>query len=167
MTWQSTPLAALHFAPLETGYLRPKIWAAATALWLVLFGAGALFLNAKNTPVAAERSVSYAGSGLLDPHQLVSLVTATILQHSADTIMSKQIAEVLIQEDRSGDFDGVKTSKELANLLTKRIQKVSHDSRYQVLYSGTPLHIAKVHGKAIYRISEHLSVALPSSAAPQ
>lgn len=76
--------------------------------------------------------------------------------------MSKQIADKLAQEDRLGDFQRAQTSEELASLLTTRIRQVSHDSRDQVLYSATPPDRAEAHGRSIYRITEHLSVALPS-----
>jgi hypothetical protein len=99
---------------------------------------------------------------LIDSHQIVELVRTTILQHSDDKRLSKQIADMLTQEDRLGDFQRIQTSEELASLLTKRVRQVSHDSRYQVLYSATPPDIAGAHGRSIYRITEHLSVALPS-----
>jgi hypothetical protein len=89
-------------------------------------------------------------------------VRATILQHSADKRLSKQIADTLTREDRSGDFQRVQNSEELASLLTKRVQQVSQDSRYQVFYSASPPDIEEAHDKSIYRITEHLSVVLPS-----
>jgi hypothetical protein len=114
---------------------------------------------AQNGPMSP---IEYEGSGLLDSHQIVELVRTTILQHSDDKRLSKQIADTLTQEDRLGDFQRVQTSEELASLLTKRVRQVSHDSRYQVLYSATPPDLAEAHGRSIYRITEHLSVALPS-----
>ena len=85
-----------------------------------------------------------------------------MLQHSDDKQLSKQIADKLSQEDHLGEFQTVQTPKELAHLLTERVQEVSHDSRYQVLYSADPPDIAEAHGKAVYRITKHISVALPS-----
>jgi hypothetical protein len=106
--------------------------------------------------------IEYEGSGLIDSHQIVELVRTTILQHSDDKRLSKQIADTLAQEDRLGDFQRVQTAEELASLLTKRVRQVSHDSRYQVFYSATPPYLVEAHGRSIYRITEHLSVALPS-----
>jgi hypothetical protein len=97
----------------------------------------------------------------LDSHEIVELVTKTILQHCGDKKQSKQIADRLTQEDRIGDFQRVQSSEELASLLTERIRQVSQDSRYQVFYSASPPNIAEANGGSIYRITEHLSVALP------
>jgi hypothetical protein len=162
MTRHETPSAVVQFAPLTTERVNPKVWAAAALLGVAHLGAGSLLLTSKGAPIAAERVVSYEGSGLLNSHQIVELVRATILQHSDDKALSKQIADTLIQEDRLGDFQRVQTSEELASLLTKRVRQVSHDSRYQVFYSATPPDLAEAHGRSIYRITEHLSVALPS-----
>jgi hypothetical protein len=160
MTRHETPSAVVQFAPLTTERINPKVWAAAALLGVALLGAGSLLLTSKGAPISAERAVSY--EGLLNSHQIVELVRATILQHSDDKALSKQIADTLIQEDRLGDFQRVQTSEELASLLTKRVRQVSHDSLYQVVYSATPPDIAEAHGRSIYRITEHLSVALPS-----
>lgn len=111
--------------------------------------------------IAAERTASFGGSRLLDSHEIVELVTKTILQHCGDKKLSKQIADRLTQEDRIGDFQRVQSSEELASLLTERIRQVSQDSRYQVFYSASPPNIAEANGGSIYRITEHLSVALP------
>ena len=162
MTLHGTPSAVVQFAPLTTERVSPKVWAAAALLGVALLGAGSLLLRSEGAPLAAEETVSYRGSRLLSSHEIVELVKTTILQHSDDEGLSKQIADTLTQEDRSGDFRRVQTSEELASLLTECIRQVSHDSRYQVLYSSTPPDIAEAHGRSIYRITEHLSVALPS-----
>lgn len=162
MTWHETPSVVVQFAPLTTERVSPKVWAAAALLGVALLGTGGRLLRFEGSPVATERTVSYEGSKLLDSHQIVELVTMTILQHSNDKGLSKQIADTLIREDRSGDFQRAQNSEELASLITKRVRQVSHDSRYQVLYSTTPPDKAEVHGTSIYRITEHLSVALPS-----
>jgi hypothetical protein len=160
VTRHETPSVVVQFAPLTTEHIRPKVWAAAALLAVAFLGAGSQLLRSEDAPIAAKRTVSY-GSELLDSHQIVELVRTTILQHSDDKRLSKRIADRLTQEDRLGDFQRVQSSEELASLLTKRVRQVSHDSRYQVLYSATP-HIAEAHGRSIYRITEHLSVALPS-----
>ena len=162
MTRYETPSVVVQFAPLTTEHVSPKAWAAAALLAVAFLGAGSLLLRSEGAPIAAERTVSYEGSGLLNSHQIVELVRTTILQHSDDKRLSKQIADTLTQEDRSGDFQKAQTSEELASLLTKRVRQVSHDSRYQVVYSATPPDLAEAHGRSIYRITEHLSVALPS-----
>jgi hypothetical protein len=159
MTRHETPSAVVQFAPLTMEHVSPKVWAAAALLAVAFLGAGSLLLRSEDAPIAAERTVSYE---LLNAHQIVELVRTTILQHSDDKALSKQIADTLTQEDRLGDFQRVQTSEELASLLTKRVRQVSHDSRYQVFYSATPPDIAAAHGRSIYRITEHLSVALPS-----
>lgn len=161
MTWHEPSSAVLYFAPLSTEHVNPKVWAAAALLSFAFLGTGSLLLKSKTSPVA-ERAVSYGGSGLLTSHQIVTLVSATILQHSDNDALSKQISAALDQEDRSGDFQEVQTSSALASLLTKRVREVSHDARYEVLYSSTPPDIAQAHGRSFYRITEHLSVALPS-----
>jgi hypothetical protein len=161
MTQPATPTAVLHFAPLTTEHVKAKTWVAAAFLGVALLGAATVLLKHEGTSIA-EATVSYDGSGLLDSHQIVALVSTTILQHSEDAGLSKQIASRLIQDDRSGTFDRAQTPKQLASLLTQRIQQVSHDSRYQVSYSAAPPDIAEAHGSSIYRISQHLSVALPS-----
>ena len=162
MARHETPSVVGQFAPLTTEHVSPKVWAAATLLAVAFLGAGSLLLRSEDAPIAAERTVSYEGSGLVDSHQIVELVKTTILQHSDDKRLSKQIADTLTQEDRSGDFQRVQTAEDLASLLTKRVRQVSHDSRYQVFYSATPPNIAEVHGRSIYRITEHLNVVLPS-----
>lgn len=162
MTRHETPSVVVQFAPLTAERVSPKVWVAAALLGVALPGAGSLLLRSEGAPIAADRTVSYEGSGLLDSHEIVELVRTTILQHSDDKRLSKQIADTLTQEDRSGDFQRAQTSEELASLLTKRVREVSHDSRYQVLYSVAPLDIAEAQGRSIYRITEHLSVALPS-----
>lgn len=162
MTRYETPSVVVQFAPLTMEHVSPKSWAAAALLAVAFLGAGNLLLRSEGAPTAAERAVSFEGSGLLDSHQIVELVRTTILQHSDDKRLSKQIADTLTQEDRLGDFQRAQTSEELASLLTKRVQQVSHDFRYQVFYSATPPDIAEAHGRSIYRITEHLSVALPS-----
>ena len=162
MSRHETSSVVMQFAPLTTERVSPKVWAAAVLLAGAFLGAGSLLLRSEGAPVAAERTVSYEGSGLLDSHQIVELLRAAILQHSDDKRLSKQIADSLTQEDHLGDFQRVQSSAELASLLTRRVRQVSHDSRYQVLYSATPPDIAEAHGRSIYRITEHLSVALPS-----
>lgn|SRR5579872_1271610 len=156
------PSPIMQFAPLSAERVTPKVWMAAALLSAALLGAGSLLLRSKGAPIAAESAISYGGSGLLNSHEIVELVRSTILQHSDDKALSKHIAERLIEEDRSGDFQRVQTPEELASLLTKRVRQVSHDDRYQVSYSATPPDIAEAHGRSIYRITEHLSVALPS-----
>jgi hypothetical protein len=162
MTRHEIPSVVVQFARLTTEHLSLKVWAVAALLDVALLGAGGLLLRSEGAPIAAERTVSYRGSGLVSSHEIVELVRTTILQHSDDKGLSKQIADALIQEDRLGDFQRVQTSEELASLLTKCIRQVSRDSRYQVSYSAIPPDIAEAHGSSIYRITEHLSVALPS-----
>ncbi len=162
MTWHESPSAVPQFAPLTTEHVKPKVWVAAALLGLTLLGTESLLLRSKDSSVAAERTVSYDGSRLLDSHQIVTLVSAIILQHSSNHALSKQIAAALAQEDRLGDFQKIQTSEELASLLTKRVREVSHDNRYQVLYSSAPPDTAQAHGTSLYRVTEHLSVALPS-----
>jgi hypothetical protein len=160
MTLPATPSVVVLFAPLTNDHVSPKVWAAAALLAVAFLGAGSLLLRYEVVAIAAEKTG--VGIELVDSHQIVELVRTTILQHSDDKPLSKQIADMLTQEDRLGDFQRVQTSEELASLLTKRVRQVSHDSRYQVLYSATPPHIAGSHGSSTYRITEHLSVALPS-----
>jgi hypothetical protein len=162
MTWNEMPSPFMQFAPLSTERVSPTAWVAAVLLSVTLLAAGSLLLRSKGAPIAQESTISYGGSGLLNSHEIVELVRSTILQHSDDKALSNQIAERLIEEDRSGDFQRVQNSEELASLLTKRVRQVSHDDRYQVSYSATPPDISEAHGKSIYRITEHLSVALPS-----
>jgi hypothetical protein len=162
MTWHEHPEAVLHFAPLTAEGINPKVWVSAALLGLALLGTGSLLLKSKESSVAGERTVSYGGSGLLTPHEIVALVSATILQHSNDDGLSKQISAALSREDRTGDFRDIQTSAKLANVITKRIREVSHDDRYQVLYSSNPPDLADAQGRSLYRITEHLSVALPS-----
>ena len=162
MTRREKPSVAVQFARHTTEHVRLKAWAAAALLNVALLGAGSLLLRSEGAPTDAERTVSYRGSGLVSSHEIVALVRTTILQHSDDKGLSKQIADTLTQEDRLGDFQRVQTSEELASLLTKCIRQVSRDSRYQVSYSAIPPDIAEAHGRSIYRITEHLSVALPS-----
>lgn len=162
MSRHETPPVAVLFAPLGTERVSPTVWAAAALLAVTFLGTGSLLLRSEGALIAAERTVSHEGSGLLDSHQIVELVRTAILQHSEDKRMSKQIADKLAQEDRLGDFRRAQSSEELASLLTTRIRQVSHDSRDQVLYSATSPDRAEAHGRSIYRITEHLSVALPS-----
>ncbi len=159
MTRHETPSVVVLFAPLTKEHISPRVWAAAALLAVVFLGAGGQLLRSEGAATAAERTVV---AELVDSHQIVELVRTIILQHSDDKQLSQQIADTLTQEDRLGDFQRVQTSEELASLLTKRIRQVSHDSRYQVLYSATPPDIAEAQGRSIYRITEHLSVALPS-----
>jgi hypothetical protein len=158
MTRYETP-SVLLFAPLTKEHVSPKVWAAAALLAVAFLGVESLLLRFEGATVAAERTVV---AELLDSHQIVELVRTTILQHSDDGQLSKQIADALTQEDRHGDFQRVQTPEELALLLTERIGRVSHDSRYQVLYSATPRDVAQAPGRSIYPITEHLNVALPS-----
>jgi hypothetical protein len=160
MTLPETPSVVVLFAPLKKEHVSPRVWAAAALLAGAFLGAGILLLRYEVVAIAAEKTG--VGIELVDSHQIVELVRTTILQHADDKQLSKQIADRLTQEDRLGDFQRVQTSEELASLLTKRVQQVSHDSRYQVLYSATPADRAGAHGRSIYRITEHLSVALPS-----
>jgi hypothetical protein len=160
MTLSETPSVVVLFAPLTKEHVSPKVWAAAALLAVAFLGAGSLLLRYEVVAIAAEKTG--VGIELVDSHQIVELVKTTILQHSDDQQLSKQIADMLTQEDRLGDFQKVQTSEELASLLTKRVRQVSHDSRYQVLYSATPSDIEGAHSRSIYRITEHLSVALPS-----
>jgi len=162
MTRREKPSVVEQSARLTTEHVSLKAWAAAALLNVALLGAGSLLLRSQGAPIDAERTVSYRGSGLASSHEIVELVRTTILQHSDDKGLSKQIADTLTQEDRLGDFQRVQTSEELASLLTHCIRQTSHDSRYQVSYSATPPDIAEAHGRSIYRITEHLSVALPS-----
>ena len=142
-----------------------KIWAAAALLGVALLGTGSLLLKFKGAPVAAEREVSYSARGyslLTRSHQIVILATASVQQHVSDRTVSKKISDALTEEDRLGRFQGVQSSRELATLLTQRVRDISHDDRYQVLYSLIPPDIEEAHGRSIYRITEHLSVGLPS-----
>jgi hypothetical protein len=162
MTRQETFPDVIDFSLLTTGRLDPKIWVVAFFLGVALIGAAGLLLRFGGKASAVETTVSLEGSGSLDSHQIVDLVRATILQRSGDEGLAKQIADTLAQEDRLGDFQKVQTPAELASVLTKRIREVCHDSRYQVSYADTPPDIAEAHGRSIYRITKHLSVALPS-----
>jgi hypothetical protein len=159
MSRQETPSVAVLFAPLTNERVSPKVWAAAALLAAVFIGSGSLLLISKSVAIAAEKR---DGFQLVDSHEIVELVRTAIEQHSDDKHLSKEIADRLTQEDHRGEFQTVQTPQELANLLTERVRQVSHDSRYQVLYSAAPPDLAKAHGRAIYRITEHISVALPS-----
>lgn len=119
-------------------------------------------MRSRSTAGASEAPVSYDGSGLLNSHQIVSLVITTVVAHEEDRSVSKQIADTLTQADRSGEFEKAESSRELATLLTGRVRSVTGDNRYQVLYSLAPPDIEQAHGRSMYRISEHLSVGLPS-----
>ena len=131
MTRHEAPSVVVLFAPLTKEHISPRVWTAAALLAVVCVGGGGLLLKPEGEAIAAERTVV---AELVDSHQIVELVTTTILQHSDDKQLSKRIADTLTQEDGLGDFQRVQTPEELANLLTKRIREVSHDSRYQVLY---------------------------------
>jgi hypothetical protein len=162
MTRHEMQSSTLHFGSLEAGHLRPQVWLGAALLGVALLATGTKLLSLKGTPHASEELVSHEGSGLLTSHEIVSLVTATILLNCKDKALSKQISETLIREDRSGDFERPKTSKELAGLLTERIRSISHDERYEISYSAAPPDIAEAQGRSMYRITKHLSVGLPS-----
>jgi hypothetical protein len=159
MTRHETRSVVVLFAPLTKEHISPKVWATAALLAVAFLGAGSLLSRSKGVAIAGERTVGFE---LADSHQIVELVKTTILQHSDDKQLAKQIANTLTQEDHSGDFQNVQTPEELASVITKRIRQVSRDSRYQMLYSVTSPDIAEAHGRSIYRITEHLSVALPS-----
>jgi hypothetical protein len=159
MTRHETPSVVVLFAPLTKEHISPKVWAAGALLAVAFLGAGSLLLRSEGVAIAAERTVGFE---LVDSHQIVELVKTTVLQHSDDKQLAKQIANTLTQQDRSGDFQNVQTPEELATVITKRIRQVSRDSRYQMLYSATSPDIAEAHGRSVYRITEHLSVALPS-----
>jgi hypothetical protein len=159
MAPHETPSVVVLFAPLTKEHVSPKVWTAAALLAVAFLGAENLLLRFEGVAIAEEKTASLE---LIDSHQIVELVRTTILHHSDDKQLSKQIADSLAHEDRLGDFQKVQSPEELASLLTKSVQQVSHDSRYQVLYSATRPDIAEAHGRSIYRITEHLSVALPS-----
>lgn len=160
MTRHDTPSVVIRFAPLNNERISPKVWTAAALLAVAFLGAGSLFLRYEGVAIAAERTTAYE---LVDSHQIVELVKTAVLQHSDDQPLAKQIADRLTQEDHAGDFQEVQTPEELASVITARIRQVSRDSRYQMLYSAASPDIAEAPGRSIYRITKHLSVALPST----
>ena len=159
MSPQETPSVVVLFVPLTNERVSPKVWAAAAFLAVLFIGVGSMLLVYGGVAVAAEKR---AGFQIVGSHEIVELVRTVVLQHSDDKQLSKQIADKLSQEDHRGEFQSVQTPQELANLLTERVREVSHDSRYQVLYSAAPPDIAETHGRAMYRITQHIIVALPS-----
>jgi hypothetical protein len=154
MSRQEKPSVVIQFASLTTEHVSTKLWVAAALINVALKSVAA--------PIAAAGIAPYRSSELLSVHQIVELVRTTILQHSDDKELSKQIADTLMQEDRLGNFQEVQTPEELASLLTKCIRKVSRDTRYQVSYSANHPNLVGAHGRSMYPITEHLSVALPS-----
>ena len=156
---QETPSVVVLFVPLTNERVSPKVWAAAASLAVLFLGVGSMLLMYGGVAVAAEKRDGFQFVG---SHEIVELVRTVVLQHSDDKQLSKQIADKLSQEDHRGEFQSVQTPQELANLLTERVREVSHDSRYQVLYSPAPPDIAEAHGRAMYRITQHIIVALPS-----
>jgi hypothetical protein len=162
MSRQEKPSVVIQFASLTTEHVSTKLWVAAALINVALLGSGSLLLKSVAAPIAAAGIAPYRSSELLSVHQIVELVRTTILQHSDDKELSKQIADTLMQEDRLGNFQEVQTPEELASLLTKCIRKVSRDTRYQVSYSANHPNLVGAHGRSMYPITEHLSVALPS-----
>lgn len=160
---QLTPSSSTAlFEPLKTEHLSVRSWLAAITLGVLLLGLGSKLLSSKGKEPATENPVSYTGSGLLNSHQIVSLVEATITQNCTSKALSQQITETLEREDHSGAFERVEDSKDLAGLLTTHLRSVSRDNRFQVLYSSRPPDLSQARGRAFFRISEHLSVGLPS-----
>jgi hypothetical protein len=159
MSPQETPSVVVLFVPLTNERVSPKVWAAAAFLAVLFIGVGSMLLMYGGVAVAAEKR---DGFQIVGSHEIVELVRTVVLQHSDDKQLSKQIADKLSQEDHRGEFQSVQTPQELANLLTERVREVSQDSRYQVLYSAAPPDIAEAHGRAMYRITQHIIVALPS-----
>jgi hypothetical protein len=91
------PSVVVLFAPLTKEHVSPKVSAAAALLAVAFLGAETLLLRFEGVAIAAERTASFE---LVDSHQIVELVRTTILQHSDDKQLSKQIAESLAQDDR-------------------------------------------------------------------
>lgn len=114
MTRHEVPSAVLRLIPLTTERVNLKVWLAAALLCSALLAIVIPLLNTKDPASTAEREVSYAGSGLLNCSQIVTLVTTTIEQHSVNKVLSKQLSDTLIRDNRSGKFSGVQSSSELA-----------------------------------------------------
>lgn len=59
MSWHANQSATLHFAPLDTGHVRLKVWLAAAVLGLAILGCR------DHTDAVQEYSRGIGGSGLL------------------------------------------------------------------------------------------------------
>lgn len=82
------------------------------------------------------------GSWKSDPAELRHVLDATVVnlkEHYVDTDVARKLTDVLRTHEQRGDYDGLPDGARFADLVTKDMRAVSHDTHLELVYSEAPL----------------------------
>jgi hypothetical protein len=99
---------------------------------------------AQVTPPVPDPRATSGGSGVrtLDAamrHQVIEEIAANLQNHYFHAAMAKKMAAALQANERTGAYNTITDSSDLATLLTRQLRETSQDLHLEVLFSERPL----------------------------
>jgi hypothetical protein len=89
-----------------------------------------------------ETGTATTESGTLDlgeRKRVIEVAASNLRQYYADPGAGQEMAESLLKHEKNGDDNAATDPAVFANLLTRQMRDVSHDSHLEVVYSAEPL----------------------------
>jgi hypothetical protein len=162
LSW--APAGTPSFHVLEDESLRLGAWLLGGALTLGAFGTGSFLIGhgggfrapnlnrgaAQQTGASGQPSPQNAGVPVAaakeewkldaaERHRVIAGVIANLKQYYVYPDVAQKMADALLADERSGDYDAVTDGLAFADLLTRQLRDVSRDMHLEVIYSRATL----------------------------